>query len=233
MTDAIPPLGLSWFYARANNRLGPVTEPDLKALATRGEIDGTTLIWREGMADWKSFSNVFGAALAPPPLPGSAVSEHTYRRKDVGVTILLSIVTLTIYALIVFYQIGVGYERVAQRRDSKFQALFWSYVGFYVISSIVTVVTFWGGMLLYIPCMIVGAFLLADVLASRAEASKRIGFTKPQRSTSAHVATWVVGNVLCYVLVGLILLIVQAVWFLEEHNELVEPREQLGAAARG
>jgi hypothetical protein len=41
-----------WIYARDGVQRGPVTSKDLQALATRGELLPTDVIWKEGMKDW-------------------------------------------------------------------------------------------------------------------------------------------------------------------------------------
>lgn len=42
-----------WFYARGEERLGPVTQEDIAALLRNGKLDAHNgLVWREGLADW-------------------------------------------------------------------------------------------------------------------------------------------------------------------------------------
>lgn len=52
---APPPLptGAQWFYARDKERLGPVSTETMRHLLQNRAIDGRTLVWREGMADWQ------------------------------------------------------------------------------------------------------------------------------------------------------------------------------------
>lgn len=47
-----------WHFARGTERIGPVTTSRLVRLFEEGDIDGATLVWREGMSDWKSFIDV-------------------------------------------------------------------------------------------------------------------------------------------------------------------------------
>ncbi|GGD48745.1 Uncharacterized membrane protein YckC, RDD family [Pseudoxanthomonas indica] len=42
-----------WYYAKADERLGPVDAQDLQARLESGELNGDTLVWREGMAQWQ------------------------------------------------------------------------------------------------------------------------------------------------------------------------------------
>lgn len=41
-----------WFYAMDGRKVGPVSDDELDSLAASGVIDASTLVWKEGMADW-------------------------------------------------------------------------------------------------------------------------------------------------------------------------------------
>ncbi len=51
---------------------GPAPEDELKTKIRRGEIDGTNLVWKEGMAEWKPLSQVPGM-MAPEVQAGQHV----------------------------------------------------------------------------------------------------------------------------------------------------------------
>ncbi len=53
---------MNWYYARGDERMGPVDEAQIVALASTGQITPQTLVWREGMADWMPWGR------APQPL---------------------------------------------------------------------------------------------------------------------------------------------------------------------
>jgi hypothetical protein len=64
-----------WYYSQNNQQLGPVTEEVLKSKARSGQLARTTLVWKEGMSDWKPLIDVPEIALAlhapvaiPPPV---------------------------------------------------------------------------------------------------------------------------------------------------------------------
>lgn len=61
-----PPPNATWYYARNDERLGPVTAETIRHLLQARAIDGTTLVWREGMHDWQPLASVgeFGAESA-------------------------------------------------------------------------------------------------------------------------------------------------------------------------
>ena len=51
----------TWFYIDAQQQqLGPVTIEQLQQLATNGQIQPTTLVWTEGMAEWAQADQVQG-----------------------------------------------------------------------------------------------------------------------------------------------------------------------------
>lgn len=54
---------MQWYYAIEGEQQGPVEESDLQQLAATGTITNETLVWNEGMADWKPYAEV--AAIAP------------------------------------------------------------------------------------------------------------------------------------------------------------------------
>ncbi|MEN9573473.1 MAG: hypothetical protein RL514_1328 [Verrucomicrobiota bacterium] len=66
---------MTWFYAVGSERKGPVTEAELDRLAAQGELRSDTLVWRDGMADWKPLAEARPAAAAgQPPKLSTAVS---------------------------------------------------------------------------------------------------------------------------------------------------------------
>lgn len=48
-----------WFYSENNEQRGPVSEADLQQLRSNGVIGAETLIWKEGMAGWQPFRELF------------------------------------------------------------------------------------------------------------------------------------------------------------------------------
>jgi len=63
-----------WFYELAGERHGPAATAEVLALYGRGEISSSTLVWREGLADWTPFSaselaSAVGARPGPPAMP--------------------------------------------------------------------------------------------------------------------------------------------------------------------
>jgi len=61
---------MQWFYAEAGQQKGPVNDDRLEQLVRDGVIQSATLVWREGMAEWKPFAQV--RTVTPPPIPAPA-----------------------------------------------------------------------------------------------------------------------------------------------------------------
>jgi uncharacterized RDD family membrane protein YckC len=70
---------MSWYYAQSDKQVGPVTQAEFDALVQSGGITATTLVWREGMANWQPYQQVRPGALeavpaAPAPMASSGAS---------------------------------------------------------------------------------------------------------------------------------------------------------------
>lgn len=70
----------NWWYARDNERVGPVSIDDLKALLERGSILMSTMVWQEGMEAWRPINEIPALATirqaVPPPIPQLPESER-------------------------------------------------------------------------------------------------------------------------------------------------------------
>ena len=41
-----------WYYSKQGQRTGPVSEEQLKQLASSGQVQPTDLVWKQGMPQW-------------------------------------------------------------------------------------------------------------------------------------------------------------------------------------
>jgi hypothetical protein len=64
---------MSWYYAEDGAQKGPITEEQFQALVQAGTITPETLIWRDGMSDWRTYQEVF----APPAVPTQLFDSST------------------------------------------------------------------------------------------------------------------------------------------------------------
>jgi uncharacterized RDD family membrane protein YckC len=56
---------MNWYYVKQGQQTGPVDDEQLDQLKASGAIQGDTLIWREGMANWLPYQEVKAGATAP------------------------------------------------------------------------------------------------------------------------------------------------------------------------
>jgi hypothetical protein len=62
-----------WYYAKGGQKVGPVSEADLKALIQSGQLSANDMVWKQGTAGWMPVSKLFPSPSAvarpvPPPL---------------------------------------------------------------------------------------------------------------------------------------------------------------------
>ena len=72
-----------WFYGKDGTQHGPVSDQEIGGLIQSGQIDGTTIIWREGMADWLPVSQVpeFQTTVPPASAGGTESIPTTAQRQ--------------------------------------------------------------------------------------------------------------------------------------------------------
>jgi len=72
---------VDWYYAKDKERHGPVSEAEFERLVNAGDVVEDTLVWREGMEQWRPYWSVSrdggGAVAAPPVSPGATSATAT------------------------------------------------------------------------------------------------------------------------------------------------------------
>jgi uncharacterized RDD family membrane protein YckC len=63
---------MNWYYVDAGQRAGPVDDAQLSALASSGKILNDTLVWREGMDNWRMYGEVKAPGSGPIAAPSVA-----------------------------------------------------------------------------------------------------------------------------------------------------------------
>lgn len=113
-----------WFYADGEERVGPVTEAELVRLVSIGTVERDTLVWTEGMNDWKPAKQVplLFPATAPPELRRTRREDvESHLAKAIIATILcclpLGIVSI-VYAAQVSGKVAAG-DVVGAREASR------------------------------------------------------------------------------------------------------------------
>jgi uncharacterized RDD family membrane protein YckC len=75
---------MQWYYSNKGQRMGPVSQSEFDQLVHDGVILADTLVWKEGMADWRPYSGVAPAGGSPlaPDTEICAVSGKRYPRRE-------------------------------------------------------------------------------------------------------------------------------------------------------
>lgn len=67
---------MQWYYVEGGQRRGPVSQEDLENLARSNTIGPETLVWREGMAEWRPYRQ-FQPLEIPPEQPSAPLQPPT------------------------------------------------------------------------------------------------------------------------------------------------------------
>jgi hypothetical protein len=70
-------MGTQWFYWAGGQKIGPVEEDGLKALAQAGTLRPEDLVWTEPMKDWLPAGRATDWTFGPAPAPPTAVSPES------------------------------------------------------------------------------------------------------------------------------------------------------------
>jgi uncharacterized RDD family membrane protein YckC len=82
---------MQWYYAIDGQRLGPVPHAELERLVKAGTVKGDTLLWRQGLDQWKTLADVRERdpamfAEVPPPLPEAESQQHHSPAEETAAT---------------------------------------------------------------------------------------------------------------------------------------------------
>lgn len=62
---------MDWYVSRDGEQEGPFSSEQIRLLAETGDLKASDLVWKAGMLQWSSASEVPGL-LTPPPLPSKS-----------------------------------------------------------------------------------------------------------------------------------------------------------------
>lgn len=95
---------MNWFYAQEGQHRGPVNDAELAHLAGAGAIDGSTLVWNEGLPGWRPY-----AVVAPrfQPNAANALPYAGFWRRAAAV--FLDLLILYPVTAIVFFALFLGF----------------------------------------------------------------------------------------------------------------------------
>jgi hypothetical protein len=163
----------------------------------------------------------YPAAQQPYPQQGYARPQQplVFEEISVGMLILLTVVTFGIYGMIKFFQTGKGYEQLAGR-ESRFATYFWLYLGLSLGALFVNLVAAPLGVLCSIAGIVFGVLTLFEALKLRDEGVRRYQVNAEITGEGTHKVLYILGVVLSVVVVGVILMVIQAVKWFEDWNQI-------------
>lgn len=68
---------MEWFYADADEHVGPFSETQMAGLVRSGAVAHDTLVWKEGMDSWVPAREAFPSRSTPPPIPNRSAGRPT------------------------------------------------------------------------------------------------------------------------------------------------------------
>lgn len=75
--------GVNWYYAHNGQQQGPFPESEIENLARQGVIAPSTLVWRDGMAQWQPYSVIRQPAPAASPIPAIGLPPVVHQQQCV------------------------------------------------------------------------------------------------------------------------------------------------------
>ena len=220
-----------WWYEWNGAQAGPVPEPVLLEMVRSGRLRREARVWRAGMPAWQPAFTVPelsaavpspGAPPSPPPLPPAwtgGTLPPGMEAVSAGAVVGLGIVTLGIYPMVKFYQAGLAYEELAGRR-SRFALYFWSSIGLAVAGGPLHLL---GGVIGFggqVAAVLLTILTLLEVLAVRTDVVRRYAIAPVVTSDRTHQILFIAGILTSWLLVGVVLLLIQAVKFFDDHRAI-------------
>lgn len=118
-----------WYYGTEGQQQGPVSERELRQMMAQGIVTRETLVWRDGLGEWKPVSEV--AELLAPPLGAAAAMAYTHQAAygavpQCGLAIasmvcgIVSLLTCYVHGLAAIPAVICGHMAIKKIRDSEF-----------------------------------------------------------------------------------------------------------------
>lgn len=75
----------NWYYGENGEQRGPVEEHELRGMIAAGKVNASTIVWREGMENWKPLSEIpeWSQQLVTPP-SGTPAAPSPYQSPQSG-----------------------------------------------------------------------------------------------------------------------------------------------------
>ena len=232
-----------WWIAATEGLRGPLTQGEVFEAVRAGRVREGTLIRLGEAGDWITAIAAFPAAFAsagpvwspPRPTPSSpATSSGTINdlngKVDVGIAVLLSMITLGIYWDVWIYKRLAWYAERSGRPMGNRVTYFWLFIGFVAGSSFLSLVTFGALLILVIPLAIASvvfsALLISDIGKDQQAIIQNGGIASLAATPTVLVVLWAVSNGIAWTVIlipiSIVMLVFFFMYFFKNHNAVIE-----------
>lgn len=220
----------------------PLAPPPLPSAGTAPSPTAATTDAGPASTTRRSFSMVLNPHEGTPRAAARGLRPGELEEIPGWRSVLLSVPTLGLWGMFQFYSTLRVHQRLAGVANSSAETLFWAYMGTLAIG--VVTAPFLIGWILLIAAVVLGAMLLREalrlrdlaVIALTPAAAQDPNAYPPLKSDDWHFGLWVTGAVLCVTLFGAIvgvpILIAQALAWFEDHNRLANAARSRAVAVR-
>ena len=176
--------------------------------------------------------SAIAAISSPARITTQPPATETPKLIDVTATMWLSVPTLGIYGIVVFYRVMKTYLRYSATNESaspeNLTLWFWLYIGFSAVGGLL----FPFGIPLTIAAIVFGAMLLNKVIHKRDLAIEQLGGVielhdgHTFKNSDWHLWMWILGSVLGILILPFILIVLQGIQFFKEFNVFVSALDE-------
>lgn len=219
-----------WWIAYPAGVEGPFTQGQLFEAARLGRLLPVTLVCEGQAGTWTPASvampGAFGVVAARPQAPVAPTpSADLGQRVDVGVSVVLAIITLGIWWLVWIYPRLGWYAERAGRPIGNRVVYFWIVVGSYGGAFVLGLLTFVLGIIAGIVAVVFASLLVYELSVDQRTLASTRGVTAMAAAPSTVVTLYAVGQgislTLVLIPVSIVLSVLSFLYFFRNHNQAV------------
>ncbi len=143
-------------------------------------------------------------------------------RTDPQIVLALGFCTFGLYPLYKFLRAALQYEQLAGR-TSNVQLLLAAYFGSWLLGALT--LEWYVGLVFMLGSVVVGLFVLNEVLRLRAEVVARHGLQVELQEVDAQRIAWAAASLFGWLGIGIVAAVVQCFWFFRDHGRIAEALE--------
>ena len=236
----------SWWFAATEGLNGPHTQGEIFEAVRMGRVRSQTLLRLGEQGEWVPAAQAFPAAFPSqdstmgaisPQLPenrsaatqpnASSATRNLNSPVDVGVSVLLTLITLGIWFFFWLYPRLTWYAQESGRSLGNRVAYFWLLVGLSIGSVVFGLVTFVFAFLLIIAALVFGALLthllvVDQVTIVESSPSEPAKIVSPSTMVVLYVVAGVLSLTVVLIPIGIVVYVFFYMYLFRNHNAVIE-----------